>query len=67
MCLHLTNTSQYFVCPISQIHHRGKDINIPMGSEGAPGDITNKIKGWVGDIMYGRENHEWGVVIPEKE
>ncbi|KAH8171226.1 amino-transferase class IV domain-containing protein [Sarocladium implicatum] len=57
----------YFVCPISQIHHRGKDINIPMGAEGAPGEITNKIKGWVGDIMYGREDHEWGVVIPEKE
>lgn len=38
-----------------------------MGSEGAPGEITSKVKGWLGDIMYGRTQHEWGVVIPEKE
>ncbi|KAI6784024.1 Branched-chain-amino-acid aminotransferase-like protein [Emericellopsis cladophorae] len=57
----------YFVCAISQIHHRGQDVNVPMGPEGAPGEITNKVKTWLGDIMYGRTQHEWGVVIPEKE
>ncbi|OAA34177.1 Branched-chain amino acid aminotransferase II [Metarhizium rileyi] len=57
----------YFICPISQIHHRGKDINIPMGPEGKAGEVTGKVKTWIGDIMYGREQHEWGVVIPEKE
>ncbi|EFY96569.1 hypothetical protein MAA_08066 [Metarhizium robertsii ARSEF 23] len=57
----------YFICPVSQIHHRGKDINIPMGPEGTAGEVTARIKTWIGDIMYGREQHEWGVVIPEKE
>lgn len=38
-----------------------------MGPEGKAGEITEKIKGWVFDIMYGREEHKWGVVIPEKE
>ncbi|KFH42005.1 Branched-chain-amino-acid aminotransferase-like protein [Hapsidospora chrysogenum ATCC 11550] len=57
----------YFVCPISQIHHRGRDVSIPMGPEGQPGEVTGKVKGWLGDIMYGRTQHEWGVVIPEKE
>ncbi|POR39523.1 Branched-chain-amino-acid aminotransferase, partial [Tolypocladium paradoxum] len=57
----------YFICPVSQIHHRGRDINIPMGPEGKAGEITSKIKRVVGDIMYGREQHPWGVVIPEKE
>ncbi|QUC23409.1 uncharacterized protein UV8b_07650 [Ustilaginoidea virens] len=57
----------YFVCPVSQIHHRGKDINIPMGPQGQPGPVTAKVKGWLSDIMYGREQHHWGVVIPEKE
>lgn len=38
-----------------------------MGPEGAPGDVTGKIKTWIGDIMYGNVDHEWGVVIPEKE
>ncbi|KAK2612240.1 hypothetical protein QQS21_001666 [Conoideocrella luteorostrata] len=57
----------YFICPVSQIHHRGKDINIPMGPEGKAGEVTNKVKSWIGDIMYGREQHQWGVIIPEKE
>ncbi|GFP57086.1 hypothetical protein ACSS6W_004351 [Trichoderma asperelloides] len=57
----------YFVCPVSAIHHRGKDINIPMGPENTPNVITSKIKNWIGDIMYGNVSHEWGVVIPEKE
>ncbi|KAK3181593.1 hypothetical protein K4F52_007148 [Lecanicillium sp. MT-2017a] len=57
----------YFICPVSKVHHRGKDINIPMGPEGQAGEITSKIKGWVGDIMYGNVSHEWGVVINEKE
>jgi branched-chain amino acid aminotransferase len=38
-----------------------------MGQENQPGEITNKIKTAVGDIMYGRTQHEWGVVIPEKQ
>lgn len=52
---------------MSQIHHRGKDINIPMGPDAQPAEITNKVKTWLADITYGRTQHEWGVVIPEKE
>ncbi|UKZ74922.1 hypothetical protein TrVFT333_002592 [Trichoderma virens FT-333] len=57
----------YFVCPVSAIHHRGKDINIPMGPENQPNVYTSKIKTWIGDIMYGNVDHKWGVVIPERE
>ncbi|KAH6604486.1 branched-chain amino acid aminotransferase ii [Trichoderma cornu-damae] len=57
----------YFVCPVSAIHHRGKDINIAMGPENTPNVITSKIKNWIGDIMYGNVSHEWGVEIPERE
>ncbi|KAG6017587.1 hypothetical protein E4U41_004176 [Claviceps citrina] len=56
----------YFICPVSQIHHRGRDINVPMGKDGQGGEITSRVKGWIGDIMYGREEHEWGVVIEER-
>ncbi|KAM3456566.1 hypothetical protein BB8028_0003g10540 [Beauveria bassiana] len=56
----------YFICPVSRIHHRGKDIDIPMGPEGKAGEITIKIKNWIGDIMYGNVAHEWGVVVNEK-
>ncbi|KAF4120094.1 branched-chain amino acid aminotransferase [Geosmithia morbida] len=56
----------FFVCAVSQIHHRDIDINIPTGANDM-GEVTTKIKGWVGDIMYGRAEHEWGVVIPEEQ
>ncbi|TPX14439.1 uncharacterized protein E0L32_005403 [Thyridium curvatum] len=57
----------YFICPISFIHHRGKDVKIGMGKDGKGGDITLKLKGWIGDIMYGNEQHPWGVVVPEEQ
>jgi branched-chain amino acid aminotransferase len=38
-----------------------------MGPEGEPGEITSRVKGWMADIMYGRVDHKWGVVINEKE
>ncbi|KOS22645.1 Branched-chain-amino-acid aminotransferase [Escovopsis weberi] len=57
----------YFVCPVSHIHHRGQEVPIPVGPEGSPAHYTALIKGWMGDIIYGREQHEWGVVIEEKE
>ncbi|CAH0024810.1 unnamed protein product [Clonostachys rhizophaga] len=57
----------FFIYAISQIHHRRKDINIPMGPENEPGEVTKKIKSWLFDVMYSKTQHEWGVVIPEKE
>ena len=38
-----------------------------MGEEGEGGKYTAKLKGWMGDIMYGNEQHKWGVIVPEKE
>ncbi len=35
--------------------------------KGAGGDFTLKLKGWMEDIMYGREQHVWGVVVPEEQ
>lgn len=57
---------QYFVCPVSLIHHRGKDVAIPTGKDEC-GHFTAKLKGFMKDIMYGNEQHEWGVVVNERE
>ncbi|KAI0102043.1 branched-chain-amino-acid aminotransferase [Nemania sp. FL0031] len=56
----------YFVCPISLIHHRGRDIQIPAGNGDAGAPITTRLKQWLVDIKYGREDHFWGVVVPEE-
>ncbi|KAI0443743.1 branched-chain-amino-acid aminotransferase [Xylaria telfairii] len=56
----------YFVTPISHIHHRGSDIQIPAGKAGEGAPITLRIKNWLIDIKYGREDHPWGIVVPEE-
>ena len=57
----------FFVAPISDIHFRGKDVQLPLatgsGDEGK--ETAMMIKNWLKDIMYGRTEHEWGVVVEE--
>ncbi|KXX74181.1 Branched-chain-amino-acid aminotransferase, mitochondrial [Madurella mycetomatis] len=55
----------FFICPVSQIRHRDIDVHIPMG-KGESGQYTAKLKGWMSDIMYGNEQHPWGVVVDEQ-
>lgn len=38
-----------------------------MGEEGKGGKYTLTLKKWIYDIMYGGEDHPWGVVIKEDE
>jgi branched-chain amino acid aminotransferase len=56
---------QYFVCPVSLIRHRGRDVEFPLGSKGS-GYHTGMVKSWMKGIMYGNEQHHWGVVVDEK-
>ena len=57
----------FFVAPVGLIHYKEKDIEVPMGAEGESGDYAKVLKGWLGGIMYGKETHEWGVVVDEVE
>ncbi|EKD16574.1 uncharacterized protein L3040_001316 [Drepanopeziza brunnea f. sp. 'multigermtubi'] len=56
----------FFVSPVSVINYRDKDIQIPMGS-GESGEYTSLIRTWLFNIMYGKEEHEWGVVVEEEK
>ncbi|KAI0137948.1 branched-chain amino acid aminotransferase [Hypoxylon sp. NC0597] len=56
----------FFVSPVSLIHHREQDVQIPMGKAGEGGAYTLKLKGWLRDIMYGNVEHPWGVVVQEE-
>jgi branched-chain amino acid aminotransferase len=55
----------YFVCPVAVINYRGEDLQIPM-AKGETGEYAGLIKQWLVNIMYGKEQHEWGVVIDGK-
>lgn len=58
----------WFVAPISQIHFRGKDIDVPM-AKGNAGAYASTIRSWLQGIMWGSdgmESHEWGRVIDEE-
>jgi len=34
---------------------------------GEMGEYASLIKSWLVNIMYGKEQHEWGVVIEEEQ
>lgn len=49
------------------IQHRGRDIVIPTGPDGAPAHYTSKFKQWLSEMMYGPVEHEWVKVVSENE
>ena len=60
----------FFVSPVEEIHFRGKDVVLPIEEEEGKEkweSVTFRVKGWLKDIMYGREENEWGVVVDEIE
>ena len=57
---------QFFIASVSGIHFRGKDIEIPM-SEGVTGKYAAILKTHLRDVMYGREDHQWGLVVNESQ
>ncbi|KAF2219274.1 aminotransferase [Elsinoe ampelina] len=56
----------FFVAPVGLIEWKGERIRVPTG-EGASGKYAALLRGWLSDIMYGGEEHEWGVVVDEKK
>lgn len=48
--------------PIALIHFRGRDLHIPVTED----NYGRRLKQWLVDIMYGNEQHEWGVVVEER-
>lgn len=62
----------FFVSPVSCIGFRGEETHVPCpASAGLNADgvksYTQLLKGWIADIMYGREGHEWGYVVEEEQ
>ncbi|KAI9814959.1 MAG: hypothetical protein M1832_005598 [Thelocarpon impressellum] len=55
----------FFIAAVSEIHSRGTDLAIPMADGGTSGRYAAVLKTWLKDVMFGREAHEWGVVVPE--
>lgn len=61
----------FFVAPISYIQHEvDKGIEVPMNTTMADGCKSGAyaatIKTWLKEIMYGKVNHPWGVVVNER-
>lgn len=55
----------YFITPVSAINFRDQELDLSMGN-GEGGCYTMLLKKWLTDILYGNEEHKWGVVIEEE-
>ncbi|CAK4026759.1 Branched-chain-amino-acid aminotransferase, mitochondrial [Lecanosticta acicola] len=55
----------FFVAPVGLINFRGRDLEVPL-KEGETGAYAKLIKSWLVSIMYGKEDHEWGIVVKEE-
>lgn len=56
----------FFIAPCADIHFRGQDVVFPLG-KGGDAEFAMGIKSDLKDVMYGRVQHEWGVVVPEEK
>jgi len=59
----------FFIAPVSDVHFRGLDVAFPLGTEGGEGkgsEFAMGIKDQLKGIMYGRVQHEGGVVVEEE-
>ncbi|KAJ5087432.1 hypothetical protein N7456_011048 [Penicillium angulare] len=56
----------YFITPVAMIRENDTDIST-LGPDGEPAGYAALIKSWLGQIMYGKEAHEWGYVIEDEE
>ncbi|KAH8730043.1 aminotransferase [Phaeosphaeriaceae sp. PMI808] len=62
-----TAGTAWFIAPISQIHFRGEDLDVPM-AKGSAGAYADALRSWLTGIMWGSdgmESHEWGHVVSE--
>jgi len=60
----------FFIAPCSDIHFRGVDVEFPLAKSGVDAAqgarYALEIKRLLKDVMYGRVQHEWGVVVEEE-
>ena len=59
-------TEQYFIAPVELIRNGDVDMNMLEAGVDRAGYAT-QIKSWLGAIMYGKEEHEWGYVIKNED
>ncbi|KIW31745.1 uncharacterized protein PV07_03343 [Cladophialophora immunda] len=63
----------FFIAPVQDIHFRGTDLVLPLGQEGQDGadadgaSFALAVKKALKDVMYGRREHEWGIVVEEEK
>jgi branched-chain amino acid aminotransferase len=52
----------FFIAPVAEIHYRGTDVVLPESRK-----IAMAVKEKMRNIMFGRVQHPWGVVVDEEE
>lgn len=59
----------FFIAPVECINYKGRDLPVQCEFREDMGECSGKytalLKGWMKGIMYGKERHEWGLVVDE--
>lgn len=56
----------YFVASVGVIEFQGREIQVPVSGDDGIGKFAGLFKGWLEGIMFGKEEHEWAVRVPEE-
>lgn len=51
------------LCPVAEINYNGKIMELPLKSGGVSGELCQRLWDSMADIHYGRQEHEWSVVV----
>ncbi|KIX04708.1 uncharacterized protein Z518_05578 [Rhinocladiella mackenziei CBS 650.93] len=56
----------FFIASCADIHFRGVDITLPL-AKGVHAELALGVKQTLKDVMYGRVQSEWGVIVDEEK
>ena len=53
------------LCPVAEINYNGAILPLPLKSGGVSGELCQRLWDAMADIHYGRQEHEWSVLVEE--
>ncbi|OPB40876.1 hypothetical protein A0O28_0009570 [Trichoderma guizhouense] len=53
----------FFITKVAAIRYNHQDLDLPQNDDPLATNYGSSIRSWLHNIMFGKEQHEWGVVV----